>query len=159
MPGSTLTVTIQTQTLLNVIMVVGAIVLACAVGMFAFEAVRRLFHLLVWPRGAFTREQIKKRWSQIEALQATPDRTSERMAVIEADKLLDEVLRSMGMPGKSMGERLTFAQHKYFRLRQVWWAHKVRNQLVHEDSFELKRAQSRAAVKSFREALRELGAM
>lgn len=160
MPGSTITLTFQTQTLLNIIMIVGAIVLVCAVAVFLFEAMRHLVHLLFWPRGGdLTRDQIKKRWTQVEAYDASSEAISYRMAVIEADKLLDEVLRSMGMPGASLGERLTFAQKKYFRLRQVWWAHKVRNQLVHEDGFDLKRSQAHAAVKGFRDALRELGAM
>ena len=160
MPGDTLTLTIQTQTLLRIVMGVGAAVLVVAVCWFVYEAVRRLIHLLTWSRNSrLSREAVKKRWKGVEAVLSKDDPVHWRMAIVEADKLFDDVLQSLGMPGKTFAERLKFAQHKYFRLRQLWWAHKLRNQLVHDDNVSLRRSQVRAVVGSYRDALKELGAI
>jgi hypothetical protein len=82
-----------------------------------------------------------------------------KLAVIEADKLLDSALKSLAMPGMTLGERLKFAQYKYPELRDVWFAHKIRNQLAHEASFHLDAGMARSALKAFRRALERLGAL
>lgn len=102
---------------------------------------------------------IKKRWQEIESMLNRPGEMNYKLAVMEADKLLDFILKSMSMAGKDMGERIRFATFKYGRLRKVWWAHVLRNQLVHEATFSLDRATAKRAIKTFRHALEELGAL
>lgn len=102
---------------------------------------------------------IKKRWQEIEKMLDGPGEMNYKIAVMEADKLLDFVLKSMTMSGKDMGERIRFASFKYGRLRKVWWAHVLRNQLVHEATFSLDHATAKRAIKTFRHALEELGAL
>ncbi len=102
---------------------------------------------------------IKKRWQEIEAMLDGPGEMNYKLAVMEADKLLDYVLKSMSMSGKDMGERIRFATFRYSRLRKVWWAHVLRNQLVHEATFSLNHTMAKKAIKTFEHALRELGAL
>ena len=101
---------------------------------------------------------IKKRWQEIEAMLGRPGEMNYKLAVMEADKLLDYVLKSMSMSGKDMGERIRFASFKFGRLRKVWWAHVLRNQLVHETTFSLDYGTAKRAIKTFKRALEELGA-
>ena len=63
------------------------------------------------------------------------------------------------MPGDNMGQRLKYACNKYEPLKKVWWAHKIRNQLVHESTFHLDRRTGERAVKAFKKALETLGAL
>jgi hypothetical protein len=102
---------------------------------------------------------IKKRWQEIESMLDRPGEMNYKLAVMEADKLFDYVLKSMSMAGKDMGERIRFASFKYSRLRKVWWAHVLRNQLVHEATFSLDHSTAKRAIKTFRHALEELGAL
>ena len=102
---------------------------------------------------------IKKRWQEIESMLDRPGEMNYKLAVMEADKILDYVLKSMSMSGKDMGERIRFASFKYGRLRKVWWAHVLRNQLVHEATFALNHTMAKKAIKTFRRALEELGAL
>ena len=102
---------------------------------------------------------IKKRWQEIEKMLDRPGEMNYKLAVMEADKLLDYVLKSMSMSGKDMGERIRFASFKYSRLRKVWWAHVLRNQLVHEATFSLDHATAKRAIKTFKRALEEIGAL
>jgi len=105
------------------------------------------------------KQGIKKRWQEIENMLKRPGEMNYKIAVMEADKLLDYVLKSMTMSGKDMGERIRFASFRFDRLRKVWWAHVLRNQLVHEATFSLDHATAKRAIKTFRHALEELGAL
>jgi len=102
---------------------------------------------------------IKSRWQEIEDMLGRPGEMNYKLAVMEADKLLDYVLKSMSMAGKDMGERIRFASFKYSRLRKVWWAHVLRNQLVHEATFSLDHSTAKRAIKTFKRALEEIGAL
>ncbi|MBI4268334.1 hypothetical protein HY627_00685 [Candidatus Uhrbacteria bacterium] len=104
-----------------------------------------------------SRDDLRKKWSQIEAMAARGDEMSLKLSVMEADKLLDHALKSMGFGGESMGERLKLVVYKYPRVRRAWMGHTVRNQLVHETSYHLSRSTARQALSSFKDALSELG--
>ena len=79
--------------------------------------------------------------------------------VIEADKLLDKALCELGVPGKTMGERLKKSGDKFSQLNAVWYAHKLRNQIAHEHGFTLEYPQAKKALSTFRQALKDLGAV
>lgn len=102
-----------------------------------------------------SREQIQKRWDEIEKTAASGT-LGAKMAIMEADKLLDAALKSMMMSGNTLGERLKFAGYKYPELRKVWNAHRLRNRIVHEASFEPGRAEVGAAIRDFKRALQTL---
>lgn len=105
-----------------------------------------------------SREEVQKRWQSIR-------QTSEqgemgiKLAIMEADVLLDSALKSMMMPGKTLGERLRYAAHKYPRINQVWSAHNLRNRLAHEATFYLSRGQAKSALDDFEKALKLLNVL
>lgn len=104
------------------------------------------------------REKIKETWEQIQMV-SQQGAMGAKMAVIEADKLLDQALKSMLMPGETLGERLKVAAYKYPSIRNVWPAHKLRNQLVHETTFEISPRQAKQALDDFEKALKALNVM
>ncbi|MBP6945431.1 hypothetical protein KBD61_06480 [Patescibacteria group bacterium] len=119
----------------------------------------RLMRLLRRPElHGTSREQILKRWEQIEHT-ATQGVMGSKLAIIEADKLLDQVLRSMAMPGSTLGERLKSTAYQYPNIRKVWSAHRLRNQLVHDTSFEMASRQARLALDDYKAALKVLNVM
>jgi hypothetical protein len=125
-------------------------------------ALRWLFLRLrrLWASRKFGRPDLsamRDRWQEIEQLTKQPGELGRKMAIMEADKLLDHALKSLAMSGNTLGERLKFACYKWPQLRQVWWAHKIRNQLVHEASYHLDAGIARRALRSYRQALRLLG--
>jgi len=105
-----------------------------------------------------SREEIAKRWVEVR-------KTSEqgvmgaKLALLEADTLLDVGLKSMMMPGETLGERLKVACYKYPKLQNVWWAHKLRNNLAHDASFQLSTRQARQAIDEFERALKTLNVL
>ena len=102
---------------------------------------------------------IQKNWQEIEELVNKDSEAMWRVAIIEADKLLDYVLKGKVFAGETMGQRLKVACFKYPKLRQVWWAHKLRNNIVHETRVKISKGQAKKAVRSFHAALSELKAL
>ncbi len=122
-----------------------------------FRALRRFFASRKFM--AQDRATLRRRWQEIEDMAASGGEMQRKLAIVEADKLLDQALKTLAMPGETLGERLKFAQYRYPELRDVWWAHKVRNQLVHEATFHLETGLARRAVAGYRKALNRLGAI
>jgi len=104
------------------------------------------------------RQAWQKRWQELEAMLAG-GASQWAVAVIEADKLLDRVMRSMALPGKDFGERLRFLSLSRPEIRAVWPAHLIRNRLVHESHYELERRVALNALKTFERALKDLGVL
>lgn len=102
-----------------------------------------------------TPEKVRETWGEIEK-SLGHGIMGAKLAVIEADKLLDGVLKSLLIPGETLGERLKAAQYSYPNIRKVWPAHKLRNQLVHDSTFELSVGQAKRALKDFEAALKVL---
>lgn len=137
-----------------IILVVGIFVVAFL--FFLVFAFRRMFRR---PETVgLTREEVNRRWVEIEHL-SEQGGIGAKMAVVEADKLLDGALRSIMMPGSTMGERLKAAGYKYPHIKDVWFAHKLRNQIAHETTFEPSRRELQQAIVEFKKALKVIGMM
>ncbi|MEO5927449.1 MAG: hypothetical protein ABIO72_01975 [Patescibacteria group bacterium] len=102
-----------------------------------------------------TREQVAERWKTIRQT-SQQGQMGAKLAVMEADTLLDSALKSLLMPGTTLGERLKMACYKYPKLKDVWWAHKIRNQLVHEATFQLSTRMAAQALDEFEKAFKIL---
>lgn len=107
----------------------------------------------------FDVEAYQTRWLKIENNLHKDNPSSYRVAVIEADKLLDRALNEMGLPGKTMAERLKRIADRFESPNAVWAAHKLRNQIAHESDFELSYNQANRALAAIRAGLKDLGAI
>lgn len=116
--------------------------------------------ILTGKRGhVFNIEEYQTKWLKIENSLSKTNTRSYGMAVIEGDKLLDRALQEMGIAGKTMGERLKRIDSKLPNINQVWYAHKLRNQIAHESDFDISYEQARKALAIFKQALKDLGAI
>ncbi len=80
-----------------------------------------------------------------------------RLAIIEADTILDEMLKKMGYQGENLGERLKSVEPADFNtLDSAWEAHKVRNRIAHEGSdFKLTREDANKVIGMYEQVFRE----
>lgn len=108
---------------------------------------------------SFDVEEYQTRWLKIENGLIKTEPRSYVIAILEADKLLDRAMREINIPGKAMGERLKHADRRFSDINSVWRAHKLRNQLAHEPDFEIDYITTTKALASFRQALKDLGAI
>ena len=110
--------------------------------------------------GASTPQDFTHTWAGIRAMAESQRDSDWKLAIIEADKLVDEVLQQSGFPGETMGERLMLMNpDRLTSLQDLWDAHKLRNLLVHEMDYHIQNEQARGAINAFERVLRELGAV
>ena len=116
--------------------------------------------LLTGKRGYhFNVEMYQSRFLAIENQLKKDSPASFSVAIIEGDKLLDKAMVEMGLPGKTMGERLKKSGARFSNLNSVWRAHKLRNAIAHESGFEVSFKQASNALAVYKEALKDLGAI
>ena len=82
-----------------------------------------------------------------------------KLAIIEADIILDEILKDAGYAGTSLGERLRSISPERLRsLDDAWQAHKVRNQIAHGGAdFILTQRLAQDTIKQYRRVFHEMG--
>lgn len=98
------------------------------------------------------------RWQEIKKHLHSTNSSEWKFAIVEADKLTDDVLRAAGFIGDNMGERMISIESGQLNsLDKLWRAHKVRNLLVHDANFDLRRATALESIEGFESAIRELG--
>lgn len=99
------------------------------------------------------------RWEKVLAHLNSASPGDWKLAILEADNILDEIFSSMGYPGKGLGDRLKMVQKSDFKsLDDIWEAHKFRNQIVHEaPTYEIKQEEARRIVRLYERGLREFG--
>jgi len=100
------------------------------------------------------------RWDEIEKHINSTREAEWKFAVIEADKLVGELLKGAGFPGDTMGDRLMNIQPgQLTTLQNLWEAHKIRNRLVHDTNYFLRYTEAKRAVGLYEKTLKELQAL
>ena len=126
-----------------------------AVGILVFISISQLGNRT----HAFDKEDYQANFLRIENNLSRDNPLSFNYAVIEADKLLDKALMEMGLPGKTMGERMKAASNRFSSNNSIWYAHKMRNMIAHEHNFKVDYNKATHALKAYRQALKDLGAI
>ena len=97
-------------------------------------------------------------WRHVTGHFARGDENSLKVAVIEADNLLDEALRLAGYRGANLGERLKkITSAELPLINEIWEAHKLRNRMAHETNFRLDRATAERALEVYQKVFQDLG--
>jgi hypothetical protein len=112
-----------------------------------------------WAHRHSHHESKNTRWEVIQARASERNPESWRVAIIEADILLDETLRNAGYVGQTLGEMLKSANTSSFTtIQDAWEAHKVRNEIAHTGSdFVLTERATKETLLRFERVFREFG--
>lgn len=101
--------------------------------------------------------KVTQEWGNIVKRLESGDEANHKLAVIEADKLLDTVLKKLTIPGSTMGERLkSIPVSQLPSIDNVWKVHKLRNHLVHTSEFVLTDNKAKQAIDIYKQAFIEL---
>jgi hypothetical protein len=101
--------------------------------------------------------KVNKEWQNIVKRLDSRDEANYKLAIIEADKLLDTVLKDLTIPGSTMGERLkAIPTSQLPSIDNVWQVHKLRNHLVHTTEFKISDNKVKQAIDIYKQALKEL---
>lgn len=124
-------------------------------------AVVGVVYLLVMSKQgpALNVQRYQTKWLEIENSVRRDNNASWQLAIMNADKLLDQALRERRFKGQTMGERMKSAQKVWKNANHVWGAHKVRNQLAHEVNAHISYDTTLRSLSAFKQALKDLGAI
>src|SRR3989344_6526039 len=105
------------------------------------------------------REVIKaksEKWEKVMKYLNSDNISDWRLAIIEADVMLEEMLRRAGYTGESIGEMLkSVDKSDFFTLDDAWGAHKIRNVIAHSGAdFQLSEREARRTVSLFEKVLK-----
>lgn len=114
---------------------------------------------LEWARQHGYGESKNTQWSEIQRHVASKNPSDWRLAIIEADIMLEETLNSFGYVGSTIGEKLKSANPSSFKtLQDAWEAHKVRNEIAHAGSdFVLTQKAATETIVRFERVFSEFG--
>ncbi|MEO7904883.1 MAG: hypothetical protein ABIR91_03770 [Candidatus Saccharimonadales bacterium] len=101
----------------------------------------------------------RMKWLAIEKQLSSDNPASCQMAVMNADKLLDQALKDHRTKGETMGARMKAANDLWSNANAIWSAHKVRNRLAHEADTVVGFDEARRTLASFKQALKDVGAI
>lgn len=104
-------------------------------------------------------DKYRTKWLAIEQQLNKEEAMTFQLSILSADTLLDQALKEKGIQGSTMGERMKQMQQKWSNANSVWTAHKLRNQIAHEADVKLTYDTARRALASFKQALKDVGAI
>ena len=104
-------------------------------------------------------EPHNRRWQEVLRHANSENPNDWRLAIMEADAMLDEYTDDLGYHGETLGERLKNMEKGDIRtLQQAWDAHIIRNKIAHEGfDYELTRREARRVVGLYETVFKELG--
>jgi len=102
----------------------------------------------------------KERWMTIEKQFSPNSSESIKLSIIEADKLVDDALKQIGLKGEHMADRLDqLSEDDIFSLPGIWRSHRLRNSIVHTPGFEVRPQTAEKALEAYRAFLMEIGVL
>lgn len=108
---------------------------------------------------SLNREKFQSRWLAIENSISRDNVAACHLAIINADKLLDQALKDGRFKGDKMADRMKSAHSKWRDANHVWTAHKIRNKLAHEPDAKASYDLTLQTLSAFKQALKDLGAI
>ncbi len=105
-----------------------------------------------------TERNLNPRWKYILTLIESPNESDWRVAIIEADTLLEESFKERGLVGNTMSELLEEAKaNGYPSIQNAWDAHLIRNKIAHDGlEFPLSQVEGRRVIKLYQNVFEEL---
>lgn len=101
--------------------------------------------------------QLQKRWKTLLEKSKSNPPQSYTLAIIEADKFVDDVLKKMGLQGEHMADRLErLGSSDLKTLDRLWRVHRIRNELVHNTDFNISRVDAGEVLEGYEVFLKEL---
>jgi hypothetical protein len=133
---------------------------------FALFETSWLKRLIIWDFHEFITyrpygvKKLYKQWQKIKAKLSSGLESDYKMAITEADSILEDVLKKMGFAGETLTERLEkVTEATINNLPDVIEVHKIRNSIVHDPDYKLALDEARFALETYEKALTNLQAL
>jgi len=101
-------------------------------------------------------KKMRKKWSNIEAYLESNNSSQYKLAVLEADRVIDKIFKSMGLKGNDMIEMLdNLNPGQMEEAEELKTAHKIRNRIINDPSFQIDRKKAKETIDIYAKFLTE----
>jgi len=108
-------------------------------------------------RRPFGAKRITRRWKKILRRLETETEAEYKLAVIEADNMMDNSLKRMGYAGHNLEERLDkLTSATLPNIEQIHQAHRTRNNIVHDPDYRLSLDEAKKTLEIYSQAFQAL---
>lgn len=121
------------------------------------SALRENEYKLLYPQSKVVESTINPHWERVLNYLESVNENDWRLAILEADIMLGDLLDRLHLNGDTIGEKMKSVEKSDFTtIDKAWEAHKVRNQIAHEgSSFVLTQRNAREAIDMYKEVFEE----
>lgn len=104
-----------------------------------------------------SKNKMQKQWEEIRQYLKKGDPSLYKVAILEADKIANEILKGVGYDGNNMGERLAKVKPGQLdNLEDLQRAHQVRNRVIYEKDFDVDRQMAEEIIVIYQKFLENL---
>ena len=98
-----------------------------------------------------------KAWRKIQKRLASGDEAEFKTAILEADRILNDILKMAGYPGINLDERLAqIDSAQLSNVEEIQQVHKLHDKIVSEQDFPISLGEAQVAMAIYEKAFREL---
>ncbi len=104
--------------------------------------------------------KVAKKWKLISNRLKSASESDWKIAIIEAESFLDEIFEKIGLEGENFGQKLkqiNVSEFSDIMIEDIWQAHKVRNNIVHDPNYKLNFEQAKKTLMIYEKTLNDLG--
>jgi hypothetical protein len=104
-------------------------------------------------------KKIEKDWLKNKARADTGLESEYKLSILEADSMLNDILKKMGYSGETLGEKLNnLTRATLSNIEQIKTAHQTRNNIIHDPDYKLTPEETKKVLEVFEQAFRDLEA-
>jgi len=101
------------------------------------------------------KKRLAKKWNLTKARLETGQDAQYKIAIIEADDIIDNLIKKMGYDGENMTERLNnIPSGQLDYVEELKKAHEIRNRIIQDDGFILDRKSAEETLALYEEFLK-----
>jgi len=139
-------------------LVLSAVMLYCVIRIRQIREEERRARLAdVRPVAARDVSRTELRWQRVLEQVSSDDDHKWRLAILEADIMLNDLLDTLGLRGETMSDKMKqVGRDKFNTIDLAWEAHRVRNRVAHEGSEHgLTAREARRVIRMYEQVFRE----
>lgn len=112
----------------------------------------------VWNFKRISKRRAFRAWRQIQKRLKIGGETQLKLAVLEASRILDDILKTAGYPGSNLDERLeSITPAQFSNIEELRQVQKIRNRIVSEPDFSLTPEETEIAINIYKRTFVYLG--
>lgn len=102
-----------------------------------------------------SKDKLRRNWEKVKEKAETREQVQIKVAIIEADDLINDLIRRMAFPGVDTTERLAgINSGQIENIEDLKKAHSVRNRIVHDEKFIITKEQADETMSAYENFLK-----